>query len=65
MDALDMLKPCPICNGPMLLSVEGLYCSPCRYTYYQEDGESIVSTAERFNADWEDIVRDLAEEAER
>ena len=59
-DALDDLKPCPICGKQMMISWEGLYCPPCDYTYYQEDNETIVQTAERFNANRDNIAREIA-----
>ena len=59
-DALEHLEPCPICGKPMMISIDGLYCPPCNYTYFQEDNETLVHTAERFNADRDNIAREIA-----
>ena len=64
-DALDNLKPCPICGMPMMISWEGLYCPPCDYTYLQQHGETLIQTAEHYNADYERIVQELIEGGER
>ena len=59
-DALDNLKTCPMCGGTMMFSIEGLYCPPCDYLYCQEENETLVQTAERFNADRDNIAREIA-----
>ena len=58
-DALDDLAPCPDCGGEMKIVIEGLYCPRCDYLYCQEDGETLVETAEHFNADRDDIAREI------
>ena len=59
-DALDNLEPCPKCGGEMKLAYEGLYCPACEYLYCQEENETLVQTAEHFNADRDNIAREIA-----
>lgn len=58
-DALDNIARCPGCEGIIFMTIEGLYCPRCNYLYCQEEGESIIETAERFNADRDEIAREM------
>ena len=60
-DILSELKPCPICGRKVMLTLYGISCPPCDYTFEAEGGEALFQTAERYNEHWEQIVKDLEE----